>query len=162
MVPGVLSFARIAKNTPCLCFWLDTYFPTFWSDYFSSFYWSIWEPCEWSRLSLGGIIWAKKLEFISVSNGAWRLHRWGIHLVWKHLFTIALKWRLHWNCFKCFFLNTFPGECPESSIVPPTTFILQFTYLWLNWAFLWVVIYLNQRQWSIWVTCEWFWLVVAR
>ena len=38
-----------------------------------------------------------------VSNGAWRLHRWDIHLVWKHLFTIALKWRLHWNCFKYFF-----------------------------------------------------------
>ena len=112
----------------------------------SSFYWSIWVTCEWFKLSLGEMIWAKKLEFISVSNGAWRLYRWGIHLVWKHLFTIALKWRLHWNCFKCFFTNTFPGECPESSILPPTTFISQITYLWLNWAFLWVVIYLNQCQ----------------
>ena len=90
--------------------------------------------------NLGEFRWydlSKNLEiFFSVSNGAWRLYRWDIHLVQEHLITIALKWRLHWNCFWCSFLGwTFPGECPESSIVPSTTFFSQFTYLWLNWAF---------------------------
>ena len=92
---------------------------------------------RWNDLS-------KNLEIISILNGAWRLYRWDIHLVQEHLITIALKWRLHWNCFWCSFLGwTFPGECPESSIVPSTTFFSQFTYLWLNWSFLWVVIYLE-------------------
>jgi len=74
---------------------------------------------RWNDLS-------KNLEIISILNGAWRLYRWDIHLVQEHLITIALKWRLHWNCFWCSFgdplLWTSPGECPESSIVPPSTF----------------------------------------
>ena len=163
MVPGVLSFARIAKTTHHVSVFGWIYiFQLSVKIISSSFYWSIWVTCEWFKLSLGEMIWAKKLEFISASNGAWRLYRWGIHLVWKHLFTIALKWRLHWNCFKCFLFEHFPrwisqkfNRTPLPSFQNLPTF--DWTELFCGLLSIW-----TQCQWSIWVTCEWFWLVVAR
>ena len=114
---------------------------------------------RWNDLS-------KNLEIISISNGAWRLYRWDIHLVREHLITIALKWRLHWNFFWCSFGDP-PFELSQVNVPKVQSYphLPFFTiYLPLIELSFFVSCYLfgTNISWTIWVTREWTWLVLLR